>query len=401
MLRFTQIATACALGFASFAHCGNDGQLRGSTQATPATANSTPSQDLTQEKHRAAKEGSDTTSMSRRGSYRPIFFMHGINDVAASGGDLGTLIQKKHPGTKWIPIPKFEGPPSRTGVSVDLQSMTNMMQQVSGVHDWIKTYVEKSPSDFTDGFNLICHSQGGLICRGVVTIYGDLDVKTFVSLAGPQMGVDSYESYAKGLPQWEITSFLDGLIYTATAQKHFSFASYYKDMTQYSKYQEESLFLARMNNEYPVSPRCYASWLQCKPAGCYSHTGPAVRDEQCHHGKDSSDEGRYNKNQAYKDNFQRLEKAIFVGSSGDGEIVPWASTIWGYAQMGTGVTENKVDVEYWKTPIWTRDLVPLQAMQRDGKLYINGTLEGVAHNDWLKVVDDSNVGLDIYLFYLK
>jgi len=334
---------------------------------------------------------------SQSNTYRPIFFMHGINDNAKSGSALGALIQKKHPGTKWIPIPKFEGAPS--GMD-DMSSFSNMMQQVDGVHAWIKTYVEQFPSDFTNGFNLVCHSQGGLICRGVITIYGDLDAKTFVSLAGPQMGVASYDNYAENMPQWVSKYLVDGLVYTATAQKHVSFASYYKDMTQYSKYEEESLFLARMNNEYPASPGCYASLLQCKPSGCYSNY-PAVRDEQCHRGLDSSDESRYNKNQAYKDNFQRLEKAVFVGSSGDGKIVRWVSTIWGYSQMGTSVNENKFVTDYWQTNIGKRDLVPLQAMDRDGKLLIDGTLEGVAHNDWLKVQDNSNVGLHIYLPYLE
>ena len=39
------------------------------------------------------------------------------------------------------------------------------------------------------GFNMVCHSQGGLLCRAYVERYNDPPVYNFMSWAGPQDGV--------------------------------------------------------------------------------------------------------------------------------------------------------------------------------------------------------------------
>ena len=38
------------------------------------------------------------------------------------------------------------------------------------------------------GIHLLCYSQGGLVCRGIIETMPDLNVSTFVSLSSPQAG---------------------------------------------------------------------------------------------------------------------------------------------------------------------------------------------------------------------
>lgn len=38
------------------------------------------------------------------------------------------------------------------------------------------------------GIHLLCYSQGGLVCRGMIESLSDLNVATFVSLSSPQGG---------------------------------------------------------------------------------------------------------------------------------------------------------------------------------------------------------------------
>ena len=42
--------------------------------------------------------------------------------------------------------------------------------------------------DNPGGIHLLCYSQGGLICRGMIESISDLNVATFVSLSSPQGG---------------------------------------------------------------------------------------------------------------------------------------------------------------------------------------------------------------------
>ena len=57
------------------------------------------------------------------------------------------------------------------------------------VMETIENTIAEDPGAFANGFNLVCHSQGGVICRALIEHWDGHNVSTFVSLAGPQMGV--------------------------------------------------------------------------------------------------------------------------------------------------------------------------------------------------------------------
>ena len=63
-------------------------------------------------------------------------------------------------------------------------SLAPMWDQVEAFGNVVRQISRENPG----GVNLVCYSQGGLICRGIIESMGDIDVSTFVSLSSPQGG---------------------------------------------------------------------------------------------------------------------------------------------------------------------------------------------------------------------
>lgn len=59
-----------------------------------------------------------------------------------------------------------------------------MWDQVRAFGAAVKQIDEENPG----GIHLLCYSQGGLICRGIIESFSSLNVSTFVSLSSPQGG---------------------------------------------------------------------------------------------------------------------------------------------------------------------------------------------------------------------
>lgn len=310
----------------------------------------------------------------------PTFFMHGINSNSAAGDDLGVKIKDLFPGTTYITIPLYEG---------NKDSLTAMNEQVKGVKKFIQSY----SSITSNGINLICHSQGGLVCRGLISMWDNHPVKTFVSLAGPQQGVDGYGTYQSSLPQWFFDAITKSGMYSKTVQGMLSVAGYWKNMNEYADYQGDSTFLAVINNESPER-RCSMNWnpfsLGCEPSGCHYKKGAEAG--HCIYYPDQA----YDRNPRMQANFQALESAVFLGSPQDEAIVPWQSTQWGYYEMGSSSkSSSPVVVPYSQTVVGKKNLVPLQAMLDAGKAVLIQK-PNMLHNDWLK-----GTSVPYYQKYLK
>ena len=87
--------------------------------------------------------------------------MHGIFDGPQGMVDLVSLISKAHPGTKTYNIDGYN----------DMDSVTKMWDQVNG----IKTKMQPIFDNATDGVNLICFSQGIVLCTlATIPYYIDL-----------------------------------------------------------------------------------------------------------------------------------------------------------------------------------------------------------------------------------
>jgi len=279
-------------------------------------------------------------------SYRPIFFMHGITGYGYRGNLVGQTIQNLHPSTVFTEITTFEG-----SASVG----NNMWKQVRGARKFIEAKVLENPAVYHDGFNLVCHSQGAILCRGLISDWDNHDVRTFVSMAGPQQGVDDVASIVGDfVPRWLYNIVSAALMYSWWWQDKYGFAGYFKDMRNYEMYRYGSQYLAVINNESPrQTPRFQA-------------------------------------------NFAKLEHAVFLGSPADGVISPWQSSIWGYYAVGSDAeSQNAEIVPYSSTVIGLNNLVPLQAMLNAGKAVLLPK-DDVQHLGWLK----RNETVSWYIDYL-
>jgi len=106
----------------------------------------------------------------------------------------------------------------------------NMNKQV----DEFARQVAQDPK-LAQGFNVIGHSQGGLIIRGYVARYNSPPVHNMISWAGPQDGVYGVPDFNSLCPDhlcpWldELATYLsDGSWADKVVQEHFSFTNYWK-----------------------------------------------------------------------------------------------------------------------------------------------------------------------------
>lgn len=309
--------------------------------------------------------------------------MHGVFDRGSSCNKMlsGTIAQL-HPGTKFIVIDLFN----------DLASLDNpMTTQVKKVTEFVKSQVNQDPESFSDGFNMICHSQGGLICRGLISQWDGKpgQIKAFISLAGPQQGIFGYTGMIGKLPR-SISKLLlpfqragGVVLYTYLMQKSFSVAGYWKDIGECDLYQEASKFLAIINNEAPAEPCGHEKWnpFSCEPS------------EKCRYSLENGcvwkSDFSLNRSIAMKTNFMSLESAVFLGSPDDGVLVPWDSSIWNYYAPGSG----KSTVPFNKTFLGTQNLVPLSEMLQQGRAVLMAK-DGVDHQGWMTNASTVNWYID-------
>lgn len=259
-------------------------------------------------------------------SHLPVLMMHGYGGAATDFNDMIQFIEEAHPGTVTVSMPLYEGRAS--DVALD--------RQVQGVIDWLDETVT-SNATFAHGYHLVCHSQGTLICRGVIEGYERHRVQSYVSIAGPQLG--QYGVSVGLFSKFEniTTKLAYRVLYTEAVQRTYSVAGYWHD---------------------PMHEWLYLS--QC-------HFLPTINNVKCG-GLDTR----------RKDLFLKLHSAVFLGSSGDATIIPWQSSVFGFfapnsSHVITSITDQLV---------YTRDTFGLRSMHQRRSLFIH-TPPGVSHGEWL------------------
>jgi len=152
-----------------------------------------------------------------------------------------------------------------------------MEYQTQHVLKYLQNLVQNN-SSFANGWHLVCHSQGALLCRAVIENWDGHNINTFISLAGPHLG-----QYGTDIPfpfLFNVTTeeaYL--LLYTPIAQDTFSVAGYWHDPRHEQDYLTSVRFLPDINN---------------------------VRN------------GSFNS--AFKTNFEGLQQLVLLGS--DGGLIP-------------------------------------------------------------------------------
>lgn len=364
---------------------------------------------------------------------RPTFFMHGIMSFAADGTGLSNAIGtvggkpavvqsgKDHvKGANWVNVAIYEGAPTFEDKKLKaLNSVTPMRTQLAALKKVIEDQVAGDPEIWKDGYNLVCHSQGGVNCRALIETWDDHNVKAFISMAGPQMGVMGIYSVADALSECltdfgaqKITEFVgDKVLYTNTAQKHISFANYWNCATNEKDFQKYSSVMAPILNMAPWDgcPSGFAKEESAKDEVTMSFVRKIIRKAKRKLGKEvdcteiEGDESDYNKNPQFVENLKKLEVMAVFGSPADGTIVPYQSTLFGYYAPGSGPKTKDPKMLNWdETDVATKGLLPLVEMHKAGKFVVT-EVPDVMHFCWSDASaggKDAQLMKDHYLKYL-
>jgi palmitoyl-protein thioesterase len=247
--------------------------------------------------------------------YRPVLIMHGIADSYKSMEVMVTYIKDAHPGTPVYNIDAFN----------DADSFLKMWDQVDGVQKKISPII----SNATDGVNLICYSQGGMVCRGFIEAFPDHNVKSFISLSSPQAGqfgdTDYFDFFLPNVTRDNVYRFC----YSEVGE-YVSFCDYWNDPLHQSEYEKCSDFL------YPLNS---------------------------------------GKQPDYKSNFMSVEELVLIGGPDDGVITPWQSSHFGFY-------DDKLDVQpYQSQGFYISDAFGLKTLDEEGRIHVYN-ISGVEHTHW-------------------
>jgi palmitoyl-protein thioesterase len=260
--------------------------------------------------------------------------MHGVGSDHHEMDTILRLLNASHAGTVATSLPLFGGKPGSWDHDLNTQ--------VAGVADAIRALVAADPAAYRDGYHLVCKSQGALTCRCVIEEMDDHNVDTFVSLAGPQVGVygGAYFQAMRtwGLPEWLVKGTVDLMwlvAYNPLGQK-ISVANMWRDPHHLDSFRKHDSFLPK-----------YTSAATAR----------------------------------MKANFVRVKNMVFCVGSGkpyDGGIEPWQTGAWG--QWGGGASGD-VMVNMTAQPFYVADTFGLKTMHESGRLNLT-IVPGASHGDW-------------------
>eukprot|EP00927_Polykrikos_kofoidii_P026049 TRINITY_DN23279_c0_g1_i4.p1 TRINITY_DN23279_c0_g1~~TRINITY_DN23279_c0_g1_i4.p1 ORF type:complete len:548 (-),score=60.91 TRINITY_DN23279_c0_g1_i4:220-1626(-) len=267
----------------------------------------------------------------------PVFLMHGLLGFANSWDDMGRWIKDVLPETRIIKLQLFEGQ----------ESFGSLHAQVQRMASFIRSTVASDMATFADGYDLVCHSQGALVCRCLCEHMDDHRVRSLLSLAGPQLGVFGMPAYwlkHRFGPDSDIQiSDPTDLLYSDLLQRSFSIADMWHNPYDESAFLHENRFLPLFNGL----------------------TNDAVG------------------NSRRKANFLRLRHAVFLGgifgnSTGDGTVKPAVSMAFGFWRP-RGQEAYKPMQEH---AFYINDTFGLRTLDMSGRLTVE-LVPDVWHGDWI------------------
>jgi len=176
-------------------------------------------------------------------NWRPVVLMHGLLTDKSTMDDTIQWISGDYPGMYILNVEIGDG------------FLDSLFMDINVQVEHFAATVAADPQ-LSKGFNLICHSQGGLICRAFIERYNYPPVYNFASWAGPHGGVYGVPDLNALCPDvdcpwlnWIMDEILAGSWVNTWVQEHASFAAYWKDPFLYSEYLQANIFLADINNE--------------------------------------------------------------------------------------------------------------------------------------------------------
>jgi len=260
---------------------------------------------------------------------RPIVLVHGI---LADTHDMQPTIEYIE---KYLPDTYVKNIKIGNG---GFASMHNMYDQGQMIIEEIS-----SDTELADGFNMICHSQGGLVGRYYVEKCNSPRVHNYISWGSPQMGVcgtpGSYDD------RFTFMNYIEQIIwyamYSSLMQQYTSVAGYWRDAVHYDEYLTHCLFLPILNNEK-----------------------------------------KHILNELFKDHICSLEHMVLVASPSDNIIEPLESCHFGYYKQGSvSETETVFESEWYRY-----DTLGLKTLYDSNRLHLR--YAKCTHTDYQE--DESN-----------
>lgn len=179
----------------------------------------------------------------------------------------------------------------------------------------------------TNGFNLVTHSQGGLVGRYFIERYNSPPVHNCIALGSPHRGVDGIPSDIDENHPWikEAEKYASKLLYTKTFQEWISFAEYWNDSCHHEEYLEYCSFLPYLNNE--------------------------------------KEHEFFN---LYKENICKLHNMVLVQSTKEYIVEPAISCHFGFYKQNS-MTETE---SLFESDIYTNDTLGLKILHESGRLHL-------------------------------
>ncbi|XP_041649437.1 lysosomal thioesterase PPT2-like isoform X2 [Cheilinus undulatus] len=253
--------------------------------------------------------------------YKPVIIVHGLFDGPKQFVVLSQYIKKVHPGTEVKTISLYN----------NLASLKPMWRQVEGFRMHVQSIMKESP----DGVHLLCFSQGGLICRALLSTTPDHNVHTFISLSSPQAGQYGDTDYLKWIWPDHMKKTVFHVCYNTFGQK-VSVCDYWngEDPHHRPSYLRYNIFLAVINGERPNK-----------------------------HMKE------------WRENFLRIKKLVLIGGPDDGVITPWQSSHFGFYDSNENIVEMR------NQEIYKNDTFGLKTLDARGDVS-TCVHSGVKHTLW-------------------
>ncbi|XP_077384497.1 lysosomal thioesterase PPT2-like [Festucalex cinctus] len=256
---------------------------------------------------------------TRVNGYRPVIIVHGIFDGPKQFQKLVLFINKTHPGTEVTMVDMY----------THMSSLKPLWKQVQVFRQAIEPIMRKA----TDGVHLLCFSQGGLICRALLSTMPNHNVHNFIALSSPLAGQYGETDYLHRLfpDSAKETFFL--VCYNRIGQK-VSICQYWNDPHHRSSYLKNSKFLPLLNGDTT-----------------------------------------HNNMTTWKENFLRIKKLVLIGGPDDGVITPWQSSHFGFYDSKEHVVEMR-NQEFYRN-----DTFGLKTLSARGDLSMC-LRPGVKHIRW-------------------
>ncbi|KAG7469624.1 hypothetical protein MATL_G00130790 [Megalops atlanticus] len=251
--------------------------------------------------------------------YKPVIIVHGLFDGSKEFTYLVRLINQSHPGTRVSVIDLYDY----------TASLKALWKQVQGFRQAVLPIMQNA----ADGVHLICFSQGGLVCRGLLSTLPDHNVHSFISLSSPQAGQYGDTDYLRHVFPTFVKAHLYKACYNSIGQE-VSICNYWNDPHHREQYVKHSEYLAVLNSERP-NPNATV----------------------------------------WKKNFLRIKKLVLIGGPDDGVITPWESSHFGF------YNDNETIVDMKDQDVYVKDVFGLKTLDSRRDLVIC-VFPGVKHTKW-------------------